>query len=111
MALAVGICGAAKSGAETSAQNSPEAAKLNQRGVEHLQKKDYDAAIANFREALQQQPEFPEALDNLGKALDATGKDDEALSDFDKALKLAPQDATVHCDKGLALLHEKKFEE
>src|SRR5580698_5701300 len=80
-----------KSSAEPTQQNSQEAAKLNQLGVGQLQKKEYDAAIASFREALQRQPEFPEALDNLGKALEATGKDGEAVADFDKAIQLAPQ--------------------
>jgi tetratricopeptide (TPR) repeat protein len=74
------------------ADNDPEishqAMKLNQRGLSHLQKKEYDQAIASFREALQIQPEYPDALDNLGKALDATGKDAEAIADFDRAKAL-----------------------
>ena len=40
-------------------------------------KKEYEQAIASFREALKIQPEYPDALDNLGKALEATGKDAE----------------------------------
>ncbi len=40
---------------------SHEAAKLNQRGLDHLDKKDYHQAIASFREALQIQPEYAEA--------------------------------------------------
>ena len=66
--------------------NAPEiplqAMKLNQRGLSHLHKKEYDQAIASFREALQIEPEYPDALDNLGKALDATGKDAEAMADL-----------------------------
>ena len=100
-----------KSGPVPRPQNAQEATKLNQRGVEQLQKKEYEAAIASFREALQQKPEFPEALDNLGKALEASGKDGEAIVDFDKAIQLAPQNATVYADKGMALFHEGKYEE
>jgi len=53
------------------ADNGPEifqqAMKLNQRGLSHLRKKEYDQAIASFRDALQIQPEYPGALDNLGR--------------------------------------------
>jgi tetratricopeptide (TPR) repeat protein len=110
-ALSLTLDGAGGAAAQSKSVVSPEAEQLNDSDLEHFKKKEYEGSIRLFREALQLQPEFPEALDNLGKALDATGKDDEALSDFDKALKLAPQDAAVHCDKGLALLHEKRFEE
>lgn len=80
-----------KIAASTETPVSPEAAKLNHRGLEHLNKKEYEQAVASFREALQIQPEYPEALDNLGKALEATGKDAEAITDFDKAIQIAPQ--------------------
>ena len=97
--------------ARTETPVSPEAAKLNHRGLEHLNKKEYEQAVASFREALQIQPEYPEALDNLGKALEATGKDAEAITDFDKAIQIAPQNAAAYADKGLALFHEAKYEE
>ena len=90
---------------------SHEAAKLNQRGLDHLHKKEYEQAIASFREALKIQPEYPDAFDNLGKALESTGKDAEAIADFDKAIKIAPEKAAVYADKGLALFHEGKYED
>ena len=88
-----------------------EATKLNQRGLDHLHKKEYDQAIASFREALQTHPEYRDALDNLGKALDATGKDSEALAEFDEAIKIAPGNAAAYADKGLALYNEGKYEQ
>ena len=97
------------------ADNAPEipqqAMKLNQRGLSHLHKKEYDQAIASFREALQIQPEYPDALDNLGKVLDATGKHAEAMADFDKAIKIAPNNAAAYADRGMALFHEGRYEE
>jgi tetratricopeptide (TPR) repeat protein len=90
---------------------SKEAMKLNNRGLDHLKKKEYSEATRLFQEALKIEPDFPDALNNLGKALESSGKDDEAIADFDKALKLAPQDAAIHSNKGLALFHERKFEE
>jgi tetratricopeptide (TPR) repeat protein len=97
--------------ADNTRDISHEAAKLNQRGLDHLRRKEYDQAIASFREALQVQAEYPDALDNLGKALEATGKDAEAIAEFDKAIKIAPDNAAAHADKGMALFHEGKYEE
>ena len=97
--------------ADNGSEISQQAMKLNQRGVSHLHKKEYDQAIARFREALQIQPEYPDALDNLGKALDATGKDAEAIAEFDKAIKIAPSNAAAYADRGMALFHEGKYEE
>jgi tetratricopeptide (TPR) repeat protein len=37
-------------------------------------KKEFDQAIKHFRQALDTQPDYPEALDNVGKALDAGGE-------------------------------------
>ncbi|HEY6293484.1 MAG TPA: tetratricopeptide repeat protein [Terriglobia bacterium] len=88
-----------------------EATKLNQRGLDHLDKKEYDQAIASFREALQVHPEYPEALDDLGKAVDAAGKDSEAIAEFDEAIKIAPENAAAYADKGLALYNQGKYEE
>src|SRR5215471_18954444 len=86
-----------------------EATKLNQRGLYHLHKKEYDQAIASFREALQIHAEYPDALDNLGKALDAAGKDSEAMAEFEKVIKIAPENAAAYADKGLALYNQGKY--
>jgi tetratricopeptide (TPR) repeat protein len=99
--------------ADNGPEISQQAMKLNQRGLSHLHKKEYDQAIASFRAALEIQPEYPDALDNLGKALDATGKDAEAIAEFDKAIKIAPNNAAAYADRGMALFHEhhKDFSE
>ena len=111
LALAYALLGAAFTRANNGPEISHEAAKLNQRGLDHLHKKEYDQAITSFREALKIQPEFPDALDNLGKALEATGKDADAIAAFDKAIKIAPEKAAVYADKGMALFHEGKYED
>jgi len=48
--------------ADDGPEISQQAMKLNQRGLSHLHKKEYDQGIASFREALQSQPEYPDAL-------------------------------------------------
>lgn len=98
-------------GADNSRQISEQAAKLNQRGIDYLHRKQYDQAIAIFREALQIQPEYADALDNLGKALEAADKGGEAIAQFDKAISIAPEKAAAYADKGQALFHAGKYEE
>src|ERR1700759_2209275 len=111
LVLAFGLPGAAFSHEDNGPGTSHEAAKRNRRGLDHFHKKEYDQAIASFREALQLQPEFPDALDNLGQALEAAGKDAEAIATFDKAIKIAPEKATAYADEGMALFHQGKYEE
>ena len=111
LTLFLGSIGATFSHADNDPGISHEAAKLNQRGLDHLHRKEYEQAIASFREALKIQPEYPDAFDNLGKALESTGKDAEAIAEFDKAIKIAPEKAAVYADKGLALFHEGKYED
>jgi len=90
----------------TSTEVPDEAKKLNHRGLERLTKREYDASVELFRQALKIKPDYADALNNLGKALDALGKDDEAIGEFDQALKLAPENAVIHSNKGLALSHD-----
>jgi tetratricopeptide (TPR) repeat protein len=49
-----------------------------------------DKAARMYREALEQQPDMPEALLNLGRILETTGKADEARSCWSKALESEP---------------------
>jgi hypothetical protein len=48
--------------ADDGPEISQRAMNLNQRGLSHLRKKEYDQAIASFREALQIQREYSDAL-------------------------------------------------
>jgi tetratricopeptide (TPR) repeat protein len=49
-------------------------------------KHDYDGAIAEFREALGLQADYPEAHTNLGNALLAKGRLDDAIAEYQEAL-------------------------
>ena len=60
------LCPLPGAGETDSSAGSHDAERLNHRGVEHLNKKQYDEAIKLFREALQAQPDYIPALDNLG---------------------------------------------
>lgn len=97
--------------ADDSHEISEQAAKLNQRELNYLHRKQYDQAIANFHEALQIQPEYADTIDNLGKALEAADKGGEAIAQFDKAISIAPEKAAAYADKGQTLFHAGKYEE
>jgi tetratricopeptide (TPR) repeat protein len=49
-----------------------------------------DKAQQLYRDALQEQPEMPEALLNLGRIMEASGKSDEARACWSKALEVEP---------------------
>ena len=52
---------------------------------------DFDAARASYEQALQRNPDDPEALNGLGQALVRLGKVSEALGKFERAVQAAPE--------------------
>ncbi len=77
----------------SSAQTNGDAA-LNQ-GYKALASKDYDAAIAAFRQGLAQQPNNVKAHKDLAYTLLKTGDNAEARDEFAQALKLDSRDDTA----------------
>jgi spermidine synthase len=59
-------------------------------GVTLLEERRFDEAAAEFREALKQRPDSPDANRNLGTALAASGHTEEALRYLERAVTLAP---------------------
>jgi tetratricopeptide (TPR) repeat protein len=64
---------------------------LNGIGLELIEKKEYDAAIAILRENAAQFPKSANAWDSLGDGYLAAGKKTEALQSFRKALEIDPK--------------------
>jgi tetratricopeptide (TPR) repeat protein len=64
-----------------------------------------DEAIAQFRKALEINPDFELANYNLGLPLAGRGQLDEAIAHFRKALKFKPDFAEAHYNLGLVLSH------
>ena len=69
-----------------------------------------DAAIANYRKALERNPGFVEAHNNLGAALMGRGEIDAAVAHYEKALELKPGYAEAHNNLGLALAARGRFD-
>jgi tetratricopeptide (TPR) repeat protein len=70
-------------------------------------KHDYPAAEAEFRRAIQLQPDFVEAHVNLGNALRGLGRPDEAIAAFREAIRLQPDHASAHIRLGAILCDVK----
>lgn len=66
--------------------------------------KDYDKAIAAFRQAIEYKPRYATAHVNLGKALCEKGALDEAVSAYQQAIRLEPELADGHVGLGHAFL-------
>jgi len=69
-------------------------------------KKDYAAAIAEFRQAVEADPANGSNHDLLGQALENSGNRDAAIAEYREALSVGPKDVQARLDLASAL--EKK---
>lgn len=76
-----------------------------------LEMGEYEAARAEFIEAIAVNPEESEALIGLGKALARLGQVSEALEVFEKALVLDPNNPEAHYGAGWAHYKRKEWHE
>jgi tetratricopeptide (TPR) repeat protein len=65
-----------------------------------------DAAIAEYRKAIELKPDFADAYNSLGNALDDKGEADAAVAAYRKAIELKPDVAGFHDNLGVTLLKE-----
>jgi len=63
-----------------------------------------DQAEVHYRQALQRQPEHPEALTNLGRILEVRGRLEEARSCYERAVALRPGLAEARFNLGTLLM-------
>jgi tetratricopeptide (TPR) repeat protein len=79
--------------------------------VQLADKKQYDAAVPAWKQALALAPEDPRGHNNLGVALVATGKFDEAIVEYKKSLELNPSSSQTHNNLGSALAEAGRVDE
>mgnify|MGYP006267746033 len=89
---------------QTDPTRNPEAARrFNDRGLEHLEAGDLDAAEKDFRKALAADVEFGPAHNNLGKVLYLKQDWYQAAWEFEFAAKLMPRRSEPANNLGLVL--------
>ena len=64
---------------------------------------DYDGAVAQYREAIQRNPDDAEAHSNLGQVLVRMKQAEDALPHFDRAIQLIPNRWAYHFNRARAL--------
>jgi tetratricopeptide (TPR) repeat protein len=81
----------------------------NEMGLAFLEKREYSAAIASFKRAVELYPGFQEAICNMGGAYISMGDTAEADSVLHRALALAPRDYATFTNLGNLRMVEKRF--
>ena len=76
-----------------------------------LLKEHYDEAIKKYDEAVERNPQNPEAYFNRGNAWFLKGEYDKAIADFTEAIALNPQDVAAYHDRGSAWAQKGEYEE
>jgi tetratricopeptide (TPR) repeat protein len=75
------------------------------------EKKEYDAAIRTWNEALALSPEDAKALSNLGVVLAAVGRTGEAMAHYRKAIESEPDYPDGYTNLGIALAQAGKLDD
>lgn len=77
------------------------------RGTAKNDLKDYQAAIADYDEAIRLNPELAEAFNNRGNAKDELGDHAGAIADYDEAIRLKPDYAGAFHNRGISKFNMK----
>lgn len=80
-----------------------DAVEWKNRGNDHFNQGDLDAAADCYRRSLAADPGYAEAYNNLGLVLLQQGKAGDALATFQLALARSPRLARAHLNRGRAL--------
>jgi tetratricopeptide (TPR) repeat protein len=89
----------------------PDAWTYNNRGLAYAEEGDYELAIANYNQAIKQNPNFVEMYYyNRGSAYFNKGDYDSAIWDFSKAIQLESNFAMAYNNRGLAYVEKGDYE-
>ncbi len=88
---------------------APSAEAYYDRALLHEKLGDREAALADYTDALEREPEFLQGWYNRGLLLLALGRNEEAVSDFRESITLSPQLANAYVGIGIAKLQENAY--
>lgn len=87
-----------------------ETRKLFEKGLEALNKNQYDKALQHFEKVISSDPNNTMAWNNKGVALRKLGRIEEALESYNKALSIDPELVQALLNKARALKVLKKYD-
>ena len=97
--------------ANSQLEKNPDYLSYVYRGLVYFAKENYWNAQADFKTALEINPELSEALFNLALAQEKLNRPKEALVTYDKYLKLQPNSELGYYNRGNLYLQQKKYKE
>lgn len=92
-------------------QSLPPAKQYYTSGVSLMLTKKYAKAIAEFEQAVREEPKFAEAYFNIGYCHDELGEHQKAVNAFKKAIQLKPDFIEAYYNLGIAFDELKQFQE
>lgn len=92
-------------------KNPNDAANFVYRGLVYFAQKNYWSAQADFKTALELQPDLSEALFDLALAQEKLNRPNDALRTYDEYLKVKPMSGTAYYNRGNIYLNQKKYKE
>ena len=90
-------------------REQPSSSTYHWRGVIWSDKKEYDIAIADYKEAIRLDPQDTTAFNNRGTAWLGKQEYDKAIADFNEAIRLDPQDAFAFNNRGIAWNDKEEY--
>ena len=76
----------------------------HKRGIEHVEKDQFDQAIAEFNKDIELNPRDALAYSNRGAAFLEKDQYDQAITDLNKAIELNPRLAIAYSNRGFVYI-------
>jgi lipoprotein NlpI len=89
----------------------PQVRELIERGRQSFDRRDYVAALTDFRAVLNTNPGFADIRHLAGLCLSFLGQTEAALEEFDRALAINDQYVEAHVNRALTLNELGRFDE
>ncbi len=84
-------------------QSSAEVKAAFDAGLALANQGKYEEAVAEYKKALEKDPEQPYILANMADAMSKANKNDDALAAYQKAITMKPDDAAMYTNMGVLL--------
>ncbi|NER07718.1 MAG: tetratricopeptide repeat protein [Okeania sp. SIO3C4] len=90
------------SGLNIACQKITEVQKINDRAVEKVVQKDYQAALNDYKKAIEKNPNDPTLYNNRANAHFQAKNYEKAIEDYNQAIKINPQMADAYYNRAYA---------